>query len=236
MIVEVPQLDFPAGRWSAVVGPNGAGKTTLLKALVHLLPAEGTVQLLGRDLRDWPAKERARTLGWLGQGEGGTDDLLAIDVAMLGRVPHQSWLGAASAADQAAVESAMRQTQSWDWRQRPLGQLSAGERQRVLLARALAVQAQVLLMDEPLASLDAPHQADWMATVRALVAEGRTVISVLHELSIALAADELVVMAGGRVTHQGPSNDPTTHAALEQVFDHRIAMHRVAGQWVALPR
>ncbi len=236
MIVEVQKLDLPAGRWSAVVGPNGAGKTTLLKALAHLLPAEGTVQLLGRDLRDWPAKARARALGWLGQGEGGTDDLLAIDVAMLGRVPHQSWLGAASAADQAAVESAMRQTQSWDWRNRPLGQLSAGERQRVLLARALAVQAQVLLMDEPLASLDAPHQADWMHTVRALVAEGRTVISVLHELSVALAADELVVMAGGRVTHQGPSNDPATHAALEQVFDHRIAMHRVAGQWVALPR
>ena len=105
----------------------------------------------------------------------------------------------------------------------------------MLLARALAVEAELLLMDEPLANLDPPHQADWMRTVRALVAEGRTVVSVLHELNAALAADTMVVMAGGRVLHHGACGDAATHRALETVFDHRVALHHVAGQWLALP-
>ena len=235
LIVDVPALALPSGRWTAVVGPNGAGKTTLLKALAHLLPAHGQVQLNGRDIQQWPGKARARAMAWLGQSEPGADDLLAHDVAMLGRLPHQPWLGAPSAEDRAAVERAMRQTQCWDWRERPLGQLSGGERQRVLLARALAVEAQVLLMDEPLANLDAPHQADWLLTVRALVAAGRTVVSVLHELGMALQADELLVLERGRVAHHGPSDSPASHAALRAVFDERIALHQVAGQWVVLP-
>jgi iron complex transport system ATP-binding protein len=116
-----------------------------------------------------------------------------------------------------------------------LGQLSGGERQRVLLARALAVQAQVLLMDEPLANLDPPHQADWLGIVRALVEQGVTVVSVLHEVSMALHADAVVVMADGRVLHHGPCGDATTHQALCQVFDQRVAIHAIEGQWVALP-
>ena len=154
---------------------------------------------------------------------------------MLGRLPHQPWLGAASAQDLAAVESAMRQTQSWEWRGRALGGLSGGERQRVLLARALAVQAQVLLMDEPLANLDPPHQSDWLRIVRQHVEGGGTVLSVLHELTMALHADELVVMDAGRVLHQGLCTDVATHRALGAVFQQRIAVHSVAGQWVALP-
>ena len=129
----------------------------------------------------------------------------------------------------------MRATQAWDWRERPLGALSGGERQRVLLARALAVEARVLLMDEPLANLDPPHQADWLLLVRELAAAGRSVVSVLHEISIALHADDLVVMRQGRIDHHGACADAATHRALEQVFEHRIAIHPLAGQWVALP-
>ena len=228
-------LSLPAGRWTSIVGPNGAGKSTLLKVLAGLLPHTGSVALLGQPLLSMPAKRRAQQLSWLGQNEASADDLTAYDVAMLGRLPHQAWLAPPSAADHAAVESALRTTHAWGWRGRSLGELSGGERQRVLLARALAVGADVLLMDEPLANLDPPHQADWLLLVRSLVASGKTVVSVLHEISFALQADELVVMAQGRVTHQGACNDVTTHRALEAVFDHRIAVHSLAGQWLAIP-
>ena len=228
-------LSLPRARWCSIVGPNGAGKSTLLKVLAGLLPHTGMVALLGRDLAALPGRDRAQQLSWLGQGETGADDMNVYDVAMLGRLPHQAWLAAPSAADHAAVSQALHATQAWEWRGRALGQLSGGERQRVLLARALAVQAQVLLMDEPLANLDPPHQADWLALVRELVVQGKTVVSVLHEVSLALHADRIVIMAQGRVTHQGDCADAATHRALEAVFDHRISIRSLDGQWVALP-
>jgi iron complex transport system ATP-binding protein len=219
-------LSIAAGRWTSVVGPNGAGKSTLLKVLAGLLPHQGDVQL----------RERARRVAWLGQGEAAADDLTVYDVAMLGRLPHQGWLTSASDRDRQVVEGALRETQAWDWRTRALGQLSGGERQRVLLARALAVDANVLLMDEPLANLDPPHQADWLATVRRLTSAGTTVVSVLHEVTMALQADALVIMAQGRVVHQGVTGDAVTHRAVEHVFDGRLAIHPVAGGWVGVPR
>jgi len=228
-------IQFPRARWTSVVGPNGAGKSTLVKVLAGLLPHTGEVTLLGQPLLHLPAKRKAQQLSWLGQNEASADDLTAYDVTMLGRLPHQPWLAPPSAGDMAAVERALRSTQAWGWRDRALGQLSGGERQRVLLARALAVEAEVLLMDEPLANLDPPHQTDWLLLAKALVASGKTVISVLHEISFALQADEMVVMDDGRVAHQGSCGDALTHRALEVVFDQRIAVHQLAGQWIALP-
>jgi iron complex transport system ATP-binding protein len=226
---------LPSRRWTAVVGPNGAGKTTLLKALAQLTPYSGRVEILGRDARTMPSRERAQAIAWLGQNEGGAEDLLARDVVMLGRLPHQEWLGPATGRDSEAVRAAMKQTQCWDWRDRPLGQLSGGERQRVLLARALAVGAPVLMMDEPLANLDPPHQADWLRIVRSHVQGGGTAVAVLHEITMALHADEMVVMREGRIAHQGACADTATHRALEDVFEGRIAVREVQGQWVALP-
>ncbi len=233
------QLSLGAGRWTAIVGPNGAGKSTLLRTLagVHGPDARvvGEVSWQGRPLVQWSPKARAQGLAWLGQGEQGGSDLRAQDVVMLGRLPHQAWLAAPNEADREAVREAMQRTHCWDWRCRPLGQLSGGERQRVLLARALAVQAQVLLMDEPLSHLDPPHQADWLDIVREQVARGVTVVSVLHELNMALLADDLMVMGDGRVQHLGPAASPAAHAALLQVFQHRIRLIPVDGQWLAMP-
>jgi iron complex transport system ATP-binding protein len=222
--------------WTSIVGPNGAGKSTLLKALAGLLPHSGSLSLLGQPLPAYGGQQRARLLAWLGQGETSADDLLVYDLVMLGRLPHQRWLAGPDAADHAAVSRALGATGAWDWRERPLDQLSGGERQRVLLARALAVEAQVLLMDEPLANLDPPHQADWLLLVRELVARGTAVVSVLHEISIALQADEMLVMQGGRVLHQGACHAAATHAALVQVFDKRIAIFQHGTQWLAVPR
>ena len=229
-------LALPRARWTSIVGPNGAGKSTLLKVLAGLLACSGEVTLLGQPLAELRGRERAQQLSWLGQNEGSADDLTVYDVAMLGRLPHQAWLAPPGPADKAAVERALRATQAWEWRSRALSQLSGGERQRVLLARALAVEAKVLLMGEPLAHLDPPHQTDWLLTVRELVAGGKTAVRGLHGISFALQANELVVMAKGRITHQGACVDAATHLALEEVFDHRISIHPLAGQWIALPK
>lgn len=231
-------VQLPRQQWTAIVGPNGAGKSTLLRALAGLQPRkswQGAVDLLGKPLSDWAAKERACTLSWMGQNEAVSQELSSYDVVMLGRMPHQAWLAQPSAHDHAVVEQCLNITQAWAWRHRPLAELSGGERQRVLLARALAVQAQVLLMDEPLANLDPPHQSEWMATVQGLVGTGHTVVSVLHELGIALQSDHMVVMQAGCVLHQGATRDTATHAALEDVFERRIRIREIDGMWMALP-
>jgi len=233
-------LTLHTGEWVSLVGPNGAGKSSLLKALAGLAPAEGQVSLLGKPWAAWNRRERAQTLAWMGQAEAGQDDLTVYDVAMLGRLPHQSWLSTPSAKDHAVVEVALKTVQAWDWRTRSLGQLSGGERQRVLLARALAVQAQVYLMDEPLAGVDVPHQADWLEWVRCLTETGAAVVSVLHELNLALQADRVWVMSEGRWVHSGLPNDKETHQALSAVFQNRLQWREWQDEgvtrWVALPK
>ncbi len=229
-------LSLPQGKWTSIVGPNGAGKSTLLKALAGLLPFSGQVFLFDQDVLALSPQQRAQQLSWLGQNEVASDDLRVWDVVMLGRLPHQTWMAAPSANDAQVVEVALKATQAWDWRERSLGQLSGGERQRVLLARAMAVQAPVMLMDEPLANLDPPHQVDWLEQVRCLTAQNTTVVSVLHEVGMALHADEMVVMQSGRVVHQGACNSTQTHLAVQAVFEHRIAIHALHGHWVAVPQ
>ncbi|MEY4317887.1 MAG: putative siderophore transport system ATP-binding protein YusV [Pseudomonadota bacterium] len=229
-------LSLPRGKWTSIVGPNGAGKSTLLKALAGLLPFSGQVFLFDQDVLAMSPQQRAQQLSWLGQNEVASDDLRVWDVVMLGRLPHQTWMAVPSANDAQVVEVALKATQAWDWRERSLGQLSGGERQRVLLARAMAVQAPVMLMDEPLANLDPPHQVDWLEQVRCLTAQNTTVVSVLHEVGMALHADEMVVMQSGRVVHQGACNSTQTHLAVQAVFDHRIAIHALDGHWVAVPK
>ena len=229
-------LQIAMGRWTCVVGPNGAGKSTLLRALAGLLPHSGQVLWQGQPLQTIARRDRGLQLSWLGQGEASTLDLRVWDVAMLGRLPHQSWLSAPTEQDAQMVEAALKATQAWDWRERTLGELSGGERQRVLLARAMAGNAPVMLMDEPLANLDPPHQVDWLEQVHCLIAQGTTVVSVLHEIGMALHADEVIVMDQGQVVHHGACSDAATHAAIEAVFAHRIRILPLDGQWVVLPR
>jgi iron complex transport system ATP-binding protein len=227
---------IPAGRWTCVVGPNGAGKSSLLKALAGLLPFSGEVRWLGQDLKNLDRRQRGLQLSWLGQGEATTLDLRVWDVAMLGRLPHQGWWGTPTAQDEQMCEAALKATQAWDWRERTLGELSGGERQRVLLARAMAANASIMLMDEPLANLDPPHQVDWLEQVHCLRAQGTTVVSVLHEIGMALHADDIIVMAQGRIVHHGACQDEATHRAIEAVFDQRIRICPLEGQWVVLPK
>jgi iron complex transport system ATP-binding protein len=229
-------ISFSLGRWTSILGPNGAGKSTLLQAMAGLLPSTGNTFVLDQELKKLEPRQRAQMLSWLGQNETVSDDLSVWDVVMLGRIPHQDWLVPPNSVDHQVVTTALRATQVWDLRERSVGQLSGGERQRVLLARAMAVRAPIMLMDEPMANLDPPHQVDWLEQVRCLTAQNTTVISVLHEVGLALLADDVVVMQSGVVMYQGACSDAETHKAIESVFDNRISIHHVDGQWVALPK
>jgi iron complex transport system ATP-binding protein len=235
LILSDISVSFASGRWISIVGPNGAGKSTLLKVLAGLLPCEGEVKLFENDLRAMPSRERAQQLAWLAQDETGALDMRVQDVVMLGRLPLQGLLGGITAQDLAACESAMQQTQTTEFKERLLGELSAGQQQRVRLARALATQAKVLLLDEPLTNLDPPHQIDWLHAIRAQVDNGTTVISVLHELPMALLADEMLIMQAGRVVYLGECSEAATHRALEAVFDQRVRVVQVEGTCAVLP-
>lgn len=219
--------------WTAVVGPNGAGKSTLLRALAGLQrPASGQVLLDGQPLLQLSPAERARRIAWLAQGGPVTGDLNVRETVALGRIAHLGLLGTPGPADDAAVAQAMALTACTDWAERPLQALSGGERQRVLLARALATQAPVLLLDEPTTHLDPPHQVALARLFRQLAAR-HTVVTVLHDLPIALRADRLLLLAQGRLVGQGATGDPAVHRALEAAFGGAVqvaAPARVAGR------
>lgn len=221
--------------WTVVVGANGAGKSTLLRSLAGLQALEGgQVMLHGRPLSTWSPRERSRQIAWLAQQGGATGELTVREVVHLGRLPHLGLFAEPGPEDEAAVQQAMALTECIAWEHRRLHQLSGGERQRALLACALAVDAPILLLDEPTTHLDPPHQ---VALVRLFkrIASQRVVVTVLHDLPLALRADHLVVMQAGQVVAEGRSDDPAVHAALVAVFDHAVRIERFGDRFVALP-
>jgi len=226
--------------WTAVVGPNGAGKSTLLRALAGLQPlAAGEVRLDGEALRRWRPRERARRIAWLAQQGEAAGELTVQETVELGRIAHLGLLGTPREADHAAVAHAMALTECLAWAGRRLLELSGGERQRVLLARALATEAPILLLDEPTTHLDAPHQVALARLFRRLARDAqapRAVVTVLHDLPIALRADRLVVLRQGRVVAHGAPSDGPVQQALESVFEHaiRIGPAPGGGVWAAL--
>ena len=223
--------------WTAIVGPNGAGKSTLLRTLGGLqVPSTGAVRIGGVDLLSVPPRERGRQIAWLAQQSQAGGDLTVREVVQLGRLPHVGLFGALDAGDAAHVERALAEAECAGWQHRRLHELSGGERQRVLLARALAVNAPTLLLDEPTTHLDPPHQVAVVRMLRGRALAGQSVISVLHDLSLALLADRVVVMQAGRIRAEGHSDDAALHQAFAEVFGGAIHIARVGGRWVAVPR
>jgi iron complex transport system ATP-binding protein len=220
-------------KWVSVIGTNGAGKSTLLKALASLIPFEGNIRLNGVPIRSIKPQERARLVSWMGQTEPRLSGLKVRDVVMLSRYPHQGRTHLNSNfSDQEEVTRALDRLRVLELQDQVFTRLSGGEQQRVLIARAMAVRAPLLLLDEPFAFLDPPHQAELAITLREEVAQGQCVITVIHDLNLALQTDWICLLKKGRVFFEGPSSDPQTHQAMEAAFDHRVKVIHTQDGWV----
>ncbi|MDO8838919.1 MAG: ABC transporter ATP-binding protein [Parvibaculum sp.] len=202
-----------------LIGPNGAGKTTLVRAVAALIPHDGLIELDGQAVAAMEPRARARAIAYLAQGAGSHWPLEVSRLVALGRLPHLAPFRQPAPADEAAIARAMHLADVENFRGRDVLTLSGGERARVLLARALAVEAPLLLVDEPVASLDPYHQLGIMEVLRAYANEGRTVIAVLHDLSLAARyCDRLVLLDKGIVKADGRPDEVLTPANLEEVY------------------
>ena len=219
-------LALPEKHFVALVGPNGAGKTTLLRALAGLVPSTGTVHVGLELLSALSLRERAKRFGYLPQGHLVHWPLQVTDVVALGRYPHGATDPARlSSGDRDAVMRAMQLTGVLPLAQRRVTELSGGERSRVALARVLAVEAPIVLADEPTASLDPRYQIDVMKTLRDVADSGVLAIAATHDLGLAARfADSVVVVADGRLAAHGPPAQALSETILADVF--RISAYR----------
>jgi iron complex transport system ATP-binding protein len=217
-------LDVPAGSWTAVIGPNGAGKSTLLRAVLGLVPSRGGISVAGEDLQKLKPRQRARKVAYAAQAPNLPVGMTVYDYTLLGRSPYIPHLGRESARDRAIVEEVLDRLDLTGFAARPLDHLSGGERQRVVLARALAQQTSVLLLDEPTAALDIGHQQQVLELVDQLrLSDELTVVTTIHDLTLAgQYADALVLISGGRVAAAGSPEEVLTRAVVEKHFDARV--------------
>lgn len=213
---------FRAGAVTAIVGPNGAGKTTLFRTALGIVRSTGVVRILGSDLKSWPRETLARTISYLPQGSDAHWPILASRLVALGRLPHRKPFAPPSAADDIAVADALERCEAREFADRAIDELSAGERARVLLARALATGAPILMADEPAAHLDPAHQLSLMRLLQAEARRGTAVLVTLHDLTLASRyCDEVLVLEKGRVAAQGKPEVALGDEMLARVFGVR---------------
>ncbi|MGQ9658577.1 MAG: ABC transporter ATP-binding protein [Thermochromatium sp.] len=238
----VHELSFQigAGELVGLIGPNGAGKSTILKAIAQLLPYRGQIQLQGKPLDRIPARERARQLAYLGQDDHLQWPISVADLVALGRHPyHGGWwpgVGRLTDEDRQGIEAALHATHVWSLRARASDTLSGGERARVRLARALAVGAPLLLADEPVAALDPHHQLKVMELLRAQVQQGKSVILVLHDLTLASRfCDRLLLLHEGRTLAAGTVETVLSPQHLRLAYGIEVVMGQYQGQRYLVP-
>ena len=226
-------FDVRAGERVGIVGPNGAGKSTLFKALVGLLPHQGAISILGASCRESHAM-----VAYVPQHEAIDLNFPATvwDVVMMGRARQIGYILPPRQRDREAVRAALERVGMWALRKRPIGQLSGGQRRRVFVARALAQQASVLLLDEPFSGVDAAAEGDIFQVLDVLREEGVAVLLATHNLAQAATHyDKLMLISGGRMIAFGTPDAVYTPDNLARTFGERIALWREGDQYVVVP-
>lgn len=237
--VDRVNLSVAAGEWVALIGPNGAGKTSLLRALAGTISYRGAVTIDGVEAASLPRRSAARLVAMVPQQPVLPDGMTVLDYVLLGRTPHLGYLAAEGAADVAIARESMDRLDAADLAGRRLGELSGGEHQRVVLARALAQQSAVLLLDEPTAALDVGHGQQVLDLVDELRKERRmSVVAAVHDLTLAAQyADRLALMDGGRIVAEGSPREVLTEEAIARFSGARVSiLTGPGGEVVVVPR
>ena len=232
LIVDGVSVSVAAGSLTALIGPNGAGKSTLIRVLSGVQqPTAGRVLYDGVDWNATPRRDRARLAALVEQDSITELAITVREVVALGRTPYTRLLGGETDTDRFAIEDALEATNTAIFRDRDLGTLSGGERQRVQLARALAQQPRLLLLDEPTNHLDIAAQLEVMSTLRMLATDGIAVLTALHDLNLAAQADQVVVLAAGRVVAAGTPDTVLTSELIGEVYGvaATVLTHPVSG-------
>ena len=234
-VVQNFDINIQKGSIVGIIGPNGSGKTTILRALAGLLsPQQGEIRINAQNLRDIPKKNRARTMGWVPQRETFAWSLKVEDIVSLGRAPHRGWLLPFSAHDKRVVQKSLKNAELSDFASRLIDELSGGEFQRVLIARALAQEPKILLLDEPTANLDIHHQIQVMDLVQNLVKKEKlTVIIAIHDLDLAARyCEQLILLDHGKTRCIGNPAETLTPENLKAVFGVDAQLYRdPRGHW-----
>ena len=222
-LVSNVSIHVARGELVGLIGPNGAGKSTLLRAMLGIRErSSGAVTLDGKDYLSLPSRERARAVAFLPQERRVEWRLPPYDIVMLGRYPHQAGFGGPTPEDRAAVDRALDAVDGRGLIDRPVSVLSGGERTRILLARALAVEAPLLLVDEPIAALDPYHQLHVMEILRDRTRSGAGILAIIHDLAFAERfMDRLILMDSGRIIAEGAPASVLTPERVANVY--RIA-------------
>lgn len=212
-------LTFDKPELIGLIGPNGAGKSTLMRALSGLQSCAGSVVLNGQNLNDYSAETLARLLAFLPQERTVHWPMDCQDIVMLGRMPYQSGLRRASDQDRLIVRQAMAAMEVVDFAERPFDRLSGGEQARVLIARVLAQEPELIIADEPINGLDPAHQISLMKTFRQMVQAGRTVLTSLHDLALASHwCDRIIILNDGALVADGPVKQVMTEERIRAVY------------------
>ncbi|MDX6466813.1 MAG: cobalamin transport system ATP-binding protein [Gaiellaceae bacterium] len=229
-------LTVESGAWIALIGPNGAGKTSMLRAMCRLVSFRGEIALDGQSVRALSRRELARIIAFVPQTPVTPHELTVAEYVLLGRTPYLAYLGDESRADRLAAQRALDRLELRAFAERALGSLSGGELQRAVLARALAQEAPILMLDEPTTALDLGRQQQVLELVDSLRTDGLTVVSTLHDLTLAgQFADRLVLLDRGAVVAEGRPEDVLSVENLESYYDASVRVIEEDGRVFVLP-